>query len=91
MVLKGRNWLGAVALGIVGRGELGRIAPARGPRRSGADDDHSRKPAEEALRRLLRGPPYNEQQVQKTVEFWERARKKTLGEPSPVGTWQVPI
>ena len=73
MVLKGRNWLGAVALALSVVGSWGGLPGTRPA--LGADDDHSRKPAEEASATFAR-PPYNEQQVQKTVEFWERREKK---------------
>jgi tetratricopeptide (TPR) repeat protein len=55
-------------MGIVGG--LPGIWPARG-----ANDDPTGKSAEELSATMMR-PPYNPQQVQKTVEFWERREKK---------------
>ncbi len=72
MVLKGITLLGELAIGLsvawswIG---LSNTWPARG-----ADDDHSRK-ASEASARLARAQ-YDGQQVQRTVEFWERREKK---------------
>jgi tetratricopeptide (TPR) repeat protein len=73
MVLKGRRLLGACALGlsvVASWGGLHGTWPALG-----ADDDHLRRPAVEPSATPTR-QPYDDQQVQKTVEFWEQREKK---------------
>lgn len=72
MVLKVITLLGELAMGLsVAWSWIG--LPNTWPWR-GADDDHSRK-ASEASATPARAQ-YDGQQVQKTVEFWERREKK---------------
>ena len=73
MVLKGRSLLGALALGLSVVGSWGGLPPIWPAR--GADDDQTPKSSAELSRALTR-PPYDERQVQKTVEFWERREEK---------------
>jgi tetratricopeptide (TPR) repeat protein len=73
MVLKQRCAFGALALGLSVVGTWAGLAdmwPARG-----ADDVHTPKAADVPPATLTR-PPYDKQQIQKTVEFWERREKK---------------
>ena len=73
MVLKQRRLLGALALGLSVAGSWAGLTdmwPARGE-----DDIHTRTAADVSPATLTR-PPYDNHQIRKTVEFWERREKK---------------
>ena len=70
---KGRSLPGAFAFGLSVVASLGGL-PAMLPAQSSIDDS-TRKLAQESPATMTR-PPYDPQQVQKTVEFWERREKK---------------
>ena len=73
MALKQRRLLGALALGLSVAGSWAGLTVMRAAR--GEDDVHARNAHPEPSAGLTR-PPYDNQQIQKTVEFWERREKK---------------
>ena len=82
MILKSRSLLGVIAIGLSTSvaGSVSGLPDVRCAQ--GANDDPPRKSVEDPSGPTTR-PPYDPQQIQKTVEFWEQREKKDPRERLP--------